>query len=244
MFIKINNLTKNFISENKKNTQVFKNLSLNIKKNEFMCIFGHSGSGKTTLLNIISGLLEYEKGEIIISSLKPKIGYVFQEHRLFPWLTVSKNLLIVLSNTKNLSKKQKFNLVYKYLSLVGLKKRFNSYPDQLSGGEKQRVALARSLIIKPNILLMDEPFSHLDELTAENLRKDIINIHKKFPMTVIFVTHNPREAIFMANKIVILSKKALGVSKIIDLKKITTINNHKNNISPQKLIRLLVEKKV
>lgn len=213
MSIYIKNLTKTYI--NAESTNVFKRLNLEIAKNEFLCIFGASGCGKTTLLNILSNLTDYDSGEIKFETSNPRIGYVFQQDRLLPWLTIEKNLSLVLQN--NYSEKQKSKLIKGHLKSVKLNNYVNKYPNQLSGGERQRVSLARALLWKPEVLLLDEPFSHLDELTATKLRQEVKFLHSKSKMTTLYVTHNPLEAIFLADRIVILSKKNKGIVNTIEV---------------------------
>lgn len=212
MSINIKDLTKTY--KNAESTLVFRKLNLEISKNEFLCIFGISGSGKSTLLNILSNLTDYDSGEIKFKYDNPKIGYVFQQDRLLPWLTVGKNLSLVL-NHSNYSQQQKYKLIKEHLELVKLNRHLNKYPGQLSGGERQRVSIARALIWQPQILLLDEPFSHLDEIAASKLRQEIKILHSKIAMTTVFVTHNPLEAIYLADRIVILSKKKKGVANTI-----------------------------
>ena len=214
MLLRAKNITKSYLFSDKsgKDNFVFKNISFEIKQGEFVCIFGKSGAGKTTLLNIVAGLISVDSGELTFSPHRPRLAYVFQEDRLFPWMTVSDNLSLMLNKNKN--------SVNKYLKLVGLEKKNNDYPLSLSGGERQRVSLARALFVEPEILLMDEPFSHLDELTAQEIRMDLKSISLGKKMTVIFVTHNPIEAAFFADKIIVLSKKLKNISKVIKVRKI------------------------
>lgn len=218
--VRINNIRKTY--ENV--FTIFKKFSLDINMHESLCIFGPSGCGKTTLLNIIAGLESLNEGRVQFYDKKneivknPTLGYVFQESRLFPWLTVSKNLELVMKKSQ-INKVVVNEQIKKNLKLVQLDGYDQRYPDELSGGERQRVALARALIINPDVLLLDEPFSHLDELTATKLRINMADISQRLKITTIFSTHNPLEAIFLADRIVILTKqKPTTIKKILTVK--------------------------
>ena len=177
-----------------------------IKKNDFLAVTGPSGSGKTTLLRIIAGL-EEARGEIKVDDevwldstkklppQKRKVGFVFQDYALFPNMNVEENLLYV-NNDKNLA-----NELLEMVDMINLKKR---YPSTLSGGQKQRVALIRALMRKPKLLLMDEPFSALDMNMREKLQKDVLNLHRKFDLTTIMVSHSAGEIYKLANKAMFL----------------------------------------
>lgn len=216
--IRIKSLKKAF-RNHKKDVVVFRNLNLEIMKNETISLFGPSGCGKTTLLRIIAGLTQTDDGEIEFSQKRFKLGYVFQEPRLLPWRTVAQNIELVLNEDHERETATKRKSVRKALELVQLSEFENRYPEELSGGEKQRISIARALVIKPDILLMDEPFSHLDELTATELRIKITQIIKRVKVTMIFATHNPLEAIFLADRIVVFTKK-----KPTSIKRIVNIN--------------------
>lgn len=219
--IRIVKIYKRF--KNSHEPELFRGLSLNVKENEVLCIFGASGSGKTTLLKIIADIIKPDN--VIVSiffkrvskNRTLKIGFVFQEHRLIPWRTVGQNLTLFLDKSqKNKTLiKDKINKLLKLVHLNGFE---NRYPSELSGGEKQRVALARALAINPNLILMDEPFSSLDEITATTLRTDCLSLLKKIKTTTICTTHNPLEAIFLADRIVVLSKdKPTKIKEIINV---------------------------
>ena len=193
------------------------NISFNVKTGEFISIVGPSGCGKSTILSIIIGLLDKSSGEINFNIDNPKIGYMLQEDCLLPWKTVFDNALLGLKIKNKLnkeSKKRVEDLLIKY----GLKDFINSYPEELSGGLKQRVALIRTLAINPDILLLDEPFSALDYQTRLSLSNDIKNILDKEKKTAIMVTHDIAEAISMSDKVIIISKRPGTVQKIIDIK--------------------------
>lgn len=179
------------------NMKILENIDLFIKETEFLSIIGPSGCGKTTLLNIISSLDNDVKAEVKIAT--SNVGFMFQDSRLMPWLSVKENLLIVSKN-KNLDE------ITELLELVSLKDILEEYPKNLSGGMARRVALVRAFVNHPKVVFLDEPFISLDYPTATNLKKDFLNLCKKFNSTVILVTHDLSEAIFLSNRILFLSK--------------------------------------
>lgn len=199
------------------------NVNLDIKEGEFIALLGPSGCGKTTLLRCIADLLDPTEGAVIIEGQKPrdirlqkKFGIVFQSPVLYEWRTVHKNIEMPLElmGMKKIDRKAR---VEKMLNLVGLTKFAKSYPHELSGGMQQRVGIARALAIKPQILLMDEPFSALDEFTKEKLHMDLLRIWGKTNKTVIFVTHNIQEAVFLSDRVVVLSPHPGRVSAVVDI---------------------------
>ncbi|MCR4944411.1 MAG: ABC transporter ATP-binding protein [Clostridium sp.] len=196
------------------------NIDLNINTGEFVCLLGPSGCGKSTLMNMIAGFFKPTEGNIYIDGEivdKPTIDRVtiFQNYGLLPWRTVEKNVQLGLESQK-LAKKERKELSDKYINLVGLQEFKNSYPSELSGGMKQRVAIARALAVRPKVLFMDEPFAALDPVIRVKLQEDLINIWKKEKMTVIFVTHDVEEAIFLGTKIVIMAPHPGRVKQVID----------------------------
>lgn len=212
----IKNLSKKYKGESGEIT-VIDNITLDVY-NEFLVILGPSGCGKSTLLRIIAGVDKPSSGEIIYRDLKsPKFGFVFQFPSLIPWLTVLENVALPL-RSQGMSKTEAENIAKKYVSLVGLGGFEKAYPFELSGGMRQRVNLARGLAIQPEVLLMDEPFSNLDPLTAENLRAEILDIWLSniTPLRgIIMVTHSVDEAIFLADRIVILTPRPAKISNIV-----------------------------
>lgn len=225
--VEIKNISKDFYSKNKITTAI-KNISLDVKDGEFVAIVGPSGCGKSTLLNILCNLDKPTSGQIILKN-NAKIGYMLQQDCLFPWLTIFDNCCIGLKIENKLTKENKEyvkNLLYTY----GLKDFINSYPNSLSGGMRQRVALIRTLAIKPDILLLDEPFSALDYQSRLAVCDDVYRIIKKEKKTIIMITHDIAEAISMADRIVILTGRPAMVKKIMDVKltnSSTPINNRK-----------------
>lgn len=218
MGIRIKNVKKVFPIHNS-NIEVLANIDLDIADGEIVSIVGGSGCGKSTLLRIISGLDFATSGEIDIDgkkvegSEKRNIGVVFQEPRLFPWCTVEKN--IEFGITEKLSKEEKKEKVKYYIDLVGLNGFEKALPHQLSGGMQQRVNIARSLINEPKALLLDEPFGALDAFTKINLQNEVLKIWEKKKTTLIIVTHDIDEAIFMGNRVVVMSAKPGIIKKII-----------------------------
>jgi NitT/TauT family transport system ATP-binding protein len=198
---------------------VLKNISFNIQEGEFVCIIGPSGCGKTTLLRIIADLLPSSGGQILfnggrILAERGEIGYVFQENALFPWMTVGQNVDFHLE-VRGIQRKKRKSIVEKYLNLVGLAKFQDYYPKSLSGGMKQRLALARVLAYQPKIILMDEPFVALDAQTRNSLQEQLLGLWAREKKTILFITHNFDEAVFMADRIVIFTARPAQVREII-----------------------------
>jgi NitT/TauT family transport system ATP-binding protein len=182
---------------------VLEDLELSVADHEFVCILGPSGSGKSTLLNIIAGLETGYTGEVAIGT--SRIGYLFQEPRLLPWLTAEANVDFALESCK-VPNARRGALKDHYFALAGLADFRAYHPHQLSGGMRQRLALVRSLCVEPGILLMDEPFGGLDELTARRLRIDLLRIWRETRKTIVFVTHNAYEASYMADRVLVMAK--------------------------------------
>ena len=205
--IEFTNLRKSFRNGSETFT-VFEDLNFEIAEGGFTSIMGPSGCGKSTLLNVISGLIPPDGGEIRHNGerVEPEsffYGYVFQEPRLLDWLTIGENIRFAL-RAQEVPPEDQSGRIYRYLELVGLEDKIDSYPQQLSGGMRQRVGIARALAIDPDILFMDEPFSSLDEFTAKELREDLLDIWQETGKTIIFVTHNSSEAVFLSDSILIL----------------------------------------
>lgn len=213
--LEIKNLSKIYHSKDKE-LYALKNINFEVKENEFISIVGPSGCGKSTILSIISNMIPKTEGKINFSIEKPKIGYMLQSDSLFPWRTVLDNVCLGLEIKKDLNKKTKKEVIT-LLKKYGLGDFIYSYPNSLSGGLKQRVALIRTLALKPDILLLDEPFSALDYQTRLTLSDDLKNIITNEKKTTIMVTHDIGEAISMSDKVIILSKRPGTIKKVISI---------------------------
>jgi NitT/TauT family transport system ATP-binding protein len=187
---------------------VLREINLTVEEREFICILGHSGCGKSTLLNMIAGYIPPDSGDIIVDG-RPVTGpsrsrgMVFQDHALFPWLTVLNNIAFG-PRVQKVPRQQAKQMAREYLKLVGLEAYESHYPAELSGGMKQRVGIARALAGQPDILLMDEPFGALDILTRESMQAELRRICEKLKPTVLFVTHSISEAVYLADRVVIM----------------------------------------
>lgn len=212
VIIEMKNIKKTYDNKN-----IIKDLSLHINKGEFITVIGSSGCGKTTMLKMINGLNTPNEGDIFINGnnikneniieLRRKIGYSIQGSALFPHMTVEKNIAYVpnLINSKN--KEETKKSVLKLIRTVGLEESIlTRYPEQLSGGQQQRVGIARALAAKPEILLMDEPFGAVDGITRKQLQEEIIRIHKELGVTIIFITHDIKEALKLGTRVLVMDK--------------------------------------
>lgn len=214
--VSINEVSKYF-SKQTGTVQVLENINFQLEKGDFVTVIGPSGCGKSTLLKIVAGLDNDFEGEIIIDGeriTKPskKQGFIFQEHRLFPWLTVEENIAADLS----LKDKYVKDKVKEWVAIVRLDGFEKSYPKEISGGMSQRVAIARALLRDPSVLLLDEPFGALDAFTQSHLQEVLLNIWEQKKTTMIFVTHDIDEAIYLSNRIVIMSAKPGEIHKVIE----------------------------
>ncbi|VVB70812.1 Trehalose/maltose import ATP-binding protein MalK [uncultured archaeon] len=209
---------------NDRQLELFKDLSFTMEDREFVSIIGPSGCGKSTLLRLIAGLDKPTSGSIVFQGQKVinenlGISMVFQSFGLFPWLNVIDNVAIGLE-AKGMNKKDRYEIAKKYIEKVGLDGYEETYPSELSGGMKQRVGVARALAVTPTLLCMDEPFSALDALTAENLREEVLLLweDKEFPPdSVLMVTHNVEEAVYMSTRILVLSEKPAKLIKDVKI---------------------------
>ena len=195
-------------------------VSLEVRRREFIAILGPSGCGKSTLLYLIGGFLPTEQGTIRVDGKPvagpgPDRGIVFQHFALFPWKTVRQNILYGLEKM-GLAREERERRVRSFIELVGLNGFEDSYPSQLSGGMKQRTAIARTLALDPEILLMDEPFGALDAQTRSLMQSELLSIWQRSPTTVIFVTHDVQEAVYLAERVVVMSARPGRVKAIID----------------------------
>lgn len=215
-YITVDTISRTFTGEN--TVTALQDISFTMKQGEFLCIVGQSGCGKSTLLRIMSGIDPVHEGTVRINGKlvdKPdkSRGIVFQESRLLDWMNVSQNVGFPVSG---LSKKEKDTLVSEYISLVGLADFSKSYPRELSGGMAQRVSIARALVNQPEVLFMDEPFGALDYMTKINMQNELLKIRNNNKMTVIFVTHDIDEAVYLSDRILVMSKNPGKIKKMID----------------------------
>ena len=214
--LSIQNVNKSFTVDGQK-VDVLKDINLEVQEGEFIAIVGHSGCGKSTLLKIIAGLEKNDTGLVTVDGKEvdgPGMdrGMIFQEHRLFPWMSIEKN---VQRGLKGLSKEEKTKLSDQYLELVKLSEFKKAYPSQLSGGMSQRAAIARSLVSQPEVLLLDEPFGALDALTKIELQEELLKIRERFHNTMLMVTHDIEEAVYLADRIVVMSARPGRIKDVI-----------------------------
>lgn len=217
--IDIQNLSKVYKTKNGY-FQALDNVSLYVKNEEFVSILGPSGCGKSTILRILAGLEEPTSGSVKVSGEEvigpsKKRGMVFQSYTLFPWLTVRENIEFGLK-LKGMREKERKEISDRYLELVGLEKFANSYSKELSGGMKQRVAIARALANQPEVLLMDEPFGALDAQTKQSMQQLLLNIWKKEKTTIVFITHDIDEALFLSQRIYVMEARPGRIIEEID----------------------------
>ena len=223
----VDHISKSFFDENGVEKTVLDDISFSVKDNEFICILGKSGCGKSTLLSILAGFSSPTKGGCWIDSEEiegpsQKRGVVFQEHALCPWYTVLDN--VAFGPTVNKKKNAK-EIAMKYIKMVGMEEYAGYYPASLSGGMKQRVGIARALANNPEVLLMDEPFSALDPFTRERMRKETLNIWENNKTTVVFITHSVPEAVYLADRIILLKDGKVAENQEISMKRDRNMND-------------------
>lgn len=221
MYIEIKDLSKDFIQKGEV-FHVLDHISLSIEKGEFICLLGPSGCGKTMLLNIIAGFEKVSRGSVTIDGKevkRPATNHVtiFQHYGLLPWRTVRRNVELGLE-PKKISKKDRREIAEKYIEMVGLSDFADKHPYQLSGGMQQRVAIARALAVDPDIIFMDEPFGALDAITRTKMQDDILRISRSQKKTIIFVTHDIEEAIFLADRIVVMTPNPGKIKEIVPVR--------------------------
>lgn len=231
--LEIRNLNQSFPRGDGSPLVVLDKVDLTVEDKEFVCILGSSGCGKTTLLRLIAGLDTAESGTIILdgeemSGANPKVGMVFQEYSLFPWRTVIDNIAFGLE-MHGMQKEERYRVAEKYLGLVNLDQFRNSYPSELSGGMRQRVAVARALALDPVLLLMDEPFGALDAQTRNMLQSELLEIWQKTRKTVVFITHSVDEAVFLSDRIVVLTPRPGRICRIFPV----DLPRPRNRTSPE-----------
>lgn len=214
--IGLHNVGKSYPLAGGRRKVALERVDLDIASGEFVCLLGPSGCGKSTLLNILSGLDSEFEGSVVFpgASGRPKTGYIFQEARLLPWLTVRNNLRFVMDAA---DARETDRRIDGWLDRVGLRGYRDYFPGQLSVGMQQRVSVVRALILEPQLLLMDEPFSSLDELTALRMRMELLELWGQSQPTVVFVTHNPMEAVFLADRVIIMTPGPGRVSEELSI---------------------------
>lgn len=198
------------------NLNIFNGLEVDIRPGEFVSVLGPSGCGKTTLLNLLSGFYQPDSGSVLlrdktIAPEDPHFGYVFQTATLFPWLTAVENVEFGLRMSTELNTQQRREKAAHYLDLVGLAGFENYLPSKLSGGMQQRVSLARTLVLEPHLLLMDEPFAALDAITRESMNDELLKLWDKLGQTVVFITHDIDEAIYLSDRVLVLNRPPHGI---------------------------------
>jgi len=220
-FISIKNLQKEYLTRSAERVLALADVNLSISENEFITVVGRSGCGKSTLLKLIAGILPGTRGEIIIKDIPVKeprkdVGMVFQSPVLLPWRNVLENILFPIEIMK-LSSDRYQEKARRLIGLVGLSGFENKVPRELSGGMQQRVSICRSLIHDPNILLMDEPFGALDAMTRDELGLELTRIWQQEKKTVLFVTHSIPEAVFLGDRVIVMSPRPGRVIKIVPI---------------------------
>ncbi len=221
--VSVQNVSKLYASSSAGNTHALSRVNLEIQPGDFVALLGPSGCGKSTLLRLIADLIEPSEGLITIKGKPPRqarldrdYGFVFQAPVLYEWRSVLRNVQLPLEVMK-FSAAERDRRSRDMLQLVGLKDFERHYPWQLSGGMQQRVSIARALAFKPSILLMDEPFGALDELTRERMNTELLNIWSQTETTVIFVTHSIAEAVFLSNRVVVMTPRPGRIEKIVNI---------------------------
>jgi bicarbonate transport system ATP-binding protein len=201
---------------------VLKNVNLEINAEEFICVIGHSGCGKSTLLNMVSGFAKPSSGEVLLHGAPikkpgPDRMVVFQGYALLPWMTAYENVALAIDSVKpNLSQQQRRDIAMEHLEMVGLTAAANKCITQISGGMKQRVAIARALAIRPEVLILDEPFGALDAITKEELQEELLKIWNTQKCTVLMITHDIDEALFLADRLVMMTNgPAAGIGEVM-----------------------------
>ncbi|MEQ9021580.1 MAG: ABC transporter ATP-binding protein, partial [Pseudomonadales bacterium] len=220
IILEVRDLNKQFDTA-KGQVTALKNIDFKVHRREFVTVIGPSGCGKSTLIRILAGLESETSGQVLLDNRPvkgpgPDRGMVFQGYTLFPWLTVKKNVMFGLRN-QGISPANAESEAMQWIDLVGLERFADSYPDQLSGGMKQRVAIARALAAKPRILLMDEPFGALDAQTRSKMQSYLMEIWKNIDVTILFITHDLDEAIYLADRILVLKANPGEVNEVIEV---------------------------
>jgi NitT/TauT family transport system ATP-binding protein len=248
--VSIKNISRIFTKEEDGvGTEALHNVSFDVEDGEFICLLGPSGCGKTTLLRIIAGLETHTSGEITLNGVPiigpdPKRGMVFQQYSLFPWRTIIDNITFGLE-MQGMKKPEARKKVEKYIELVGLEQFQYSYPYELSGGMQQRAAIARALANEPEVLLMDEPFGALDAQTRNILQDELLKIWEQKNVTILFVTHSVDEAVFLSDRIVMMTSRPGRIKEIVevDLPRPRCRTSQEANVLRDRVLKLLEEER-
>lgn len=222
MVIELKNVSAVYTNSNQATLKAIEDISFAIDEGEIVCIVGPSGCGKTTLLSLISGLKKsssgeiFHRGKLVLEPSNQRV-IIFQNHILFPWMTSIQNIEFALKS-RGVSNAKIKTEAYKFLKMVKLEKYADNYPHELSGGMQQRIGIARALSCNPDVLLFDEPFASLDQITKSSVYREILQISKRTKKTMVFVTHNIEEAIYLGDKIIVLSGCPGKVIKKINVK--------------------------
>jgi NitT/TauT family transport system ATP-binding protein len=226
--IRFDNVSKMF-GRNSAGITALDDINLEIAEKEFVAIVGPSGCGKTTCLRIVAGFEQPTSGTVSVSGRQvkgpgPERAVVFQHFALFPWKTVRQNLDLGLRN-KNLPKPQRDELISGALRLMNLESHADAFPHQLSGGMQQRVAIARAYVLDPEVLLMDEPFGALDAQTRVTMQEELVRLTRVNPRTVLFITHSVEEAVYLADRVVIMTRRPGRIKEVLDIKSARNAEN-------------------
>lgn len=219
MNLEIRNICKTFQTEKGGPVPALEDITLSVREKEFVALVGPSGCGKSTLLNITAGLLRPDSGEVVFTGTEgrePVSSIVFQETGLLPWRNVRDNIAFGLE-AAGMPEEEQREIIDHYTSLVGLKGFEKAYPHQLSGGMRQRVGIARALAVNPSLLLMDEPFSALDAQTRTIMQEELVALWEKSPLTILYVTHNIEEAVQLADRVVLLTRRPGKIREILTI---------------------------
>jgi len=219
--LKLTNLHKSYVAPDGSPRPVLDGVDLEVRDGEFLCILGPSGCGKTTLLQLVAGLESPDSGEVVVrgravTGAGADTGMVFQEYALFPWLTVQGNVEFGPS-VRGVPRRERRERVREFIRLVGLAGFEQTYPHELSGGMRQRAAIARALANDPDLLLMDEPLAALDSQLRESLQQEVLRIWRETGKTVIYVTHSISEAVFLADRVAVLGPRPAVVAALVDI---------------------------
>jgi len=239
-----NKIEAKSISFNYEGIEILQNIDLSIREGEFIVLMGPSGSGKSTFLRLLTGLAQPKEGEILVNNIStvnflPDSAVVFQDYSLFPWLTAEENIILALKKKlkKSKTKKELQELAQQYLELVQLGHAVKKYPGEMSGGMRQRAAIARALALGGDLMFMDEPFGALDPLTRIQLQDVILQVNRDQQRTIVFVTHDAEEAIILADRIVMFTPGPPGrIAKVIDVP-FSKPRNRKMLVESQEFIR-------